>query len=228
MGVVMPFPGCGTTPSKTSVLVVDDDPQVIRVMLRILDDSLYRVRTAMTREEALFVAELEAPGFILLDLHLSSPPCADGLQCLQDLRAAGHHQPIFIISADPSLDQAHEAARMGANGYLVKCDPVKFLDRLDKLIRQSMEYTASYTLPPSATAYFETRGLSPRDIALLTELTRSFGREREIAKSLKRPEIEIREQFKSIRARLGARNQVDLGRIIGVLSCFAPIAERLC
>ena len=227
MGVVMPFPGCAAESTKTSVLVVDDDAQVIRVMLRILDPSLYRVRTAMTCEEALFVADLEKPGFILLDLHLSSPPCADGLECLEALRAAGHRQPIFILSADPTIDQAHEAARMGANGYLVKCDPDRFLERLNKLLRQSMEYTAAYTLPPSTTAYFETRGLSSKDIALLTELTRSCARERDIAKSLHRSETEVRLQFAEIRDRLGARNQVDLGRIIGVLSCFAPIAERL-
>lgn len=226
MGVVMPFPGCEKNPSKTTVLVVDDDPQVLRVLLRILDPALYQVRTAMTGEEALFIADLVSPGFILLDLHLSSPPSADGLQCLRSLRQSGYTQPIFIVSADASIDQVHEAARMGANGYLVKCDPDKFLERLNKLLRQSVEEPLMNALPPSATAYFETRGLSQTDIALLTELTRSFGRERDIARTLNRADTEVQKQFQTIRDRLGARNQVDLGRIIGVLSCFAPIGER--
>lgn len=229
MGVIMPFPGRQASPPiKTPVLVVDDDPQVLRVLLRILDPSLYQVRTAMTQDEALFIADITSPGFILLDLHLSHPPSADGLECLEALRAAGHTQPIFILSADTSIDQAHEAARMGANGYLVKCDPEKFLGRLNKLLRQSVEAPFTQALPPSATAYFETRGLSRTDIALLTELTRTFGREQEIAKNLNRADIDVEKQFQTIRDRLGARNQVDLGRIIGVLSCFAPISERIC
>jgi DNA-binding response OmpR family regulator len=227
MGVVMPFPRRKIPQSKTSVLVIDDDPQVLRVLLRILDPSLYSVRTAMTRDEALFIADIAQPDFILLDLHLSSPPRADGLACLKALREAGRKQPIFILSADASIEQAHEAARMGANGYLVKCDPEKFLDRLNKLLRQSVEESVARTLPPSAEAYFETRGLDEKDIALLSELTRSAGRVTEIAKTLNRADVEVQRQFQTIRERLGARNQVDLGRILGVLSCFAPIHERI-
>jgi DNA-binding NarL/FixJ family response regulator len=86
----------------------------------------------------------------------------------------------------------------------------------------------AHSLPPSAAAYFETRGLSRTDIALLTELTRSYGLENEIARSLDRADSEVQKQFQSIRERLGARNQVDLGRILGVLSCFAPINEIIC
>jgi DNA-binding NarL/FixJ family response regulator len=227
-GVVTVFPGRKAVTSKTSVLVVDDDPQVLRVLVRILDPTLYCVRTAMTQAEALFMAELASPSFILLDLHLSYPPCADGLECLKALRRAGNTQPIFIVSADYSIDQAHEAVRVGANGYLIKCDPNRFLERLNKLLWQSMESPYADSLPPSAAAYFETRGLSPKDIALLAELTRTFDRETEIARSLNRADIEIEKQFQSIRERLGAKNQVDLGRILGVLSCFAPINERIC
>ncbi len=222
------FPNNKTTATKTSVLVVDDDPQVLRVLIRILDPALYCVRSAMTEAEALFMAELAAPEFILLDLHLSSPPCADGLCCLKALRGAGYTNPIFILSSDSSIDQVHEAARVGANGYLIKCDPNRFLERLNRLLLQSMAAPYAQSLPPSAAAYFETRGLSSKDIALLTELSRSFGPENEIARSLNRSDAEVEKQFQTIRERLGAKNQVDLGRILGVLSCFAPIGEKRC
>ena len=227
-GDVVPFPGDKTVPHRTSVLVVDDDPQVLRVMLRILDRTRYQVRTAMTRDEALSIADVDSPGFILLDLHLSSTQCADGLALLKELRASGHTQPIFMLSADPSIDHACEAARLGANGYLVKSDPHRFLERLNKLLLQSMRYTAAHTLPPSAAAYFETRGLTGEDLALLTELTRSFGDDKDLAKSLRWGEGEVRDRFDEICARLGARSSADLGRIIGVLSCFPPISERHC
>jgi DNA-binding NarL/FixJ family response regulator len=223
-----PFPGRMAAVSKTAVLAVDDDPQVLRVLLRILDPALYDVETAMTQEEALHLARTSSPAFVLLDLHLSYPPRADGLACLKALRQAGYTHPIFVLSADPSIDQAYEAARMGANGYLVKCDPERFLERLNKLLVQSVESAPSCSLSPSATAYFETRGLTHRDIALLKELTRTFGREKEIARALDRSDIEVQRQFQAIRDRLGARNQVDLGRILGVLSCFAPIDDRTC
>jgi len=227
MGVVMPFPIREIPTTKTSVLVIDDDPQVLRVLLRILSPSLYRVRTAMSRDEALLIASIAQPEFILLDLHLSTPPAADGLLCLKALREAGHTQPIFILSADASIEQAHEAARMGANGYLVKCDPEKFLERLNKLLRRSVEDSVTHVLPPAAAAYFETRGLNEKEIALLTELTRASDPEPETARPTNRIDVEAEKQFQSIRERLGAKNQVDLGRIIGVLSCFAPIYERI-
>ena len=226
MGTVLPFRNA--TASKTSVLVVDDDPQVIRVMMRILDRPLYQVRTAMNKQEALLIADAASPDFVLLDLHLSYPACGDGLECLKELRATGYLNPIFMVSADPSIDQAHEAARLGANGYLIKCDPERFLERLNTLLLQSMEESAPSPLPPSAAAYFETRGLSRTDIALLSELTRASGHEGEAAASLRREEDDVRLQLESICRRLGARTQTDLGRIIGVLSCFAPIHERFC
>ena len=223
-----PLPGGTVAVSRTSVLAIDDDPQVLRVLLRILDPAFYDVETATNQAEALRVVQASSPAFILLDLHLSYPPRADGLECLKALRQAGYSHPIFILSADPSIDQVYEAARIGANGYLVKCDPERFLERLNKLLVQSVESYPSCSLSPSAAAYFETRGLTHRDIALLRELTRSFGHEKEIARALNRSDIEVQKQFQAIRARLGARNQVDLGRILGVLSCFAPIDDRIC
>ena len=154
MNGVTILPVCEVKRTKTAVLVVDDDPQVLRVLLRILDPDLYQVETAMTPSDAVRLAVETTPAFVLLDLHLSKPPQADGLHCLRALRRAGYTQPVFILSADPSFERAHEAARTGANGYLVKCDPNRFLERLTKLIKNSMRASsASNALPPSATAY---------------------------------------------------------------------------
>ena len=87
MGVVTPLPGCTAARSKTVVLAVDDDPQVLRVLLRILDPTLYQVETAMTEAEAVRLAEETSPVFVLLDLHLSHPPRADG--SYPDLKNSG-------------------------------------------------------------------------------------------------------------------------------------------
>ena len=45
-------------------------------------------------------------------------------------------------------------------------------------------------------------------------------REKDIVRLLNRGEMSVRKQFQRIRDRLGAKSQADLGRILGVLSCF--------
>ncbi len=210
---------------KETVLVVDDDPQVIRVLLRILEER-YRVVTAMTIEAALEKMKC-SPTFILVDVHLSYPPVGDGLECLTALRKADYAEPIIMLSADPSFQVVHEAARRGANGFLAKSDPNRFLARLTRLLEQSAQIPAASLTPP-ATAYLETRGFNRYDIALLTVLNRGFDREADIARILDREEATVKEQFQNIRHRLGAKTQGDLARILGVLSCFTPVdAEKL-
>ena len=219
-GVSLPV---GMNNATDIVLVVDDDPQVIRVLLRIMS-ACYQVETAMTIAEALENARGRPPAFILLDVHLSYPPVADGLSCLTALRKAGYDGPIFMLSADTAFELVHKAARLGANGFLAKCDPERFLERLTKLLKQSLEAECRPTsLTPPATAYLETRGFNQNDLELLGVLSRGFEQESDIARVLDREEQVIIEQLQTIRSRLGARSQGDLARILGVLSCFTPL-----
>jgi two-component system, OmpR family, KDP operon response regulator KdpE len=100
----------------TRVLVVDDEPQILRALrinLRVRD---YQVDVAATGTEALEMAARHPPDLVILDLGL---PDLDGLEVIQGLRG-WTRAPIIVLSgrAD-SLDKV-EALDAGADDYITK------------------------------------------------------------------------------------------------------------
>jgi hypothetical protein len=131
---------------------------------------------------------------------------------------------VVILSADDSFVMAHEAARAGAHGYLVK----HHLDDLGALLGCFLDPRGGGEvdfLPPATEAYLRSRGLLAGDLELLREYCLDFGREKGVAARLDRSHAVVRKRFELIRNLLGARTQVDLGRILGVLSCFARVPK---
>ncbi|MDD5307778.1 MAG: hypothetical protein PHU25_10700, partial [Deltaproteobacteria bacterium] len=68
--------------------------------------------------------------------------------------------------------------------------------------------------------FLRSRGLTEEELSLLGEYCASFEREKEIARRLGKTTGAVWTAFSRIRAKLGARNQADLKRILGVLSRF--------
>ncbi len=207
---------------RKSVLAIDNDPQVRRLLFRILNCDRFSVTCASGIDEALFFLARITPQLVLLDLHLTSSEQSGGLACIQALRRAGYPNPIFMLSVDDSFEQVHAAAKAGANGYLVKRSTRTFWKRLNDLITDTLNESVAVSkdLTPAAIAYLKTRQLTDADIRLLMEFVRGYDREKEIARILDCTEHSVRKKFQSIRERLGARSQTDLARMIGVLSCL--------
>ena len=161
---------------------------------------------------------------MLLDLHFDERHAAEGLDCTRELLASGYRGVVVILSGDDSFDMAHEAARAGAHGYLVK----RHLDDLGKLLRCFLDPRGDEDgfLPPAAEAYLRSRGLEDRDLELLREYCVDVGREKGVAARLDRGYPGVRKRFELIRDLLGAQRQVDFGRMLGVLSCFARVRRR--
>jgi DNA-binding NarL/FixJ family response regulator len=213
--------GAECSPKKT-VLAIDDDPQVRRLLFRILNCDRFSVTCAGNMEEAVFFISRATPQLVLLDLHLSSSNDFGGLECIHILRKAGYANPIYMLSVEDSFDQVHAAAKAGANGYLVKNASRAFWKKLNGLINETLSGTTAISrdLTPEAVAYLKTRHLTDADIRLLAEFVKDYGREKEIARVLDCTEAAVRKKFQSIRDRLGAASQADLARMIGVLSCL--------
>ncbi len=98
------------------VLVVEDEPQVVRFLDASLKEQGYRVIDAATGEQALRSASQYVPDLVLLDLGL---PDIDGLQILRSLRT-WLRAPIVILSARGQERAKVEALDAGADDYLTK------------------------------------------------------------------------------------------------------------
>jgi two-component system KDP operon response regulator KdpE len=108
----MPEPG----PSATSILVIDDEPQIRRLVKNALEGSAKHVRDAATAREGLDIAAAERPELVVLDLNL---PDAEGLDVCRDLRAFTA-APILVLSARFSDRDKAMLLDAGADDYLTK------------------------------------------------------------------------------------------------------------
>lgn len=115
-----------TAPQRT-VLVVDDNEDVLALYKHYLVPHRYRVLLAQTAEEALDLACQQRPDAITLDLMM---PDQDGWDLLQTLRnhPATHHIPIVVCSV---LKQSELALALGATAFLEK--PITEQDLLSAL-----------------------------------------------------------------------------------------------
>jgi two-component system, OmpR family, KDP operon response regulator KdpE len=100
----------------TRVLVVDDEPQILRALrinLRVRD---YEVHVAATGSEALQMAGRYPPDLVILDLGL---PDLDGVQVIQGLRG-WTKAPIIVLSGRTDSTDKVEALDAGADDYVTK------------------------------------------------------------------------------------------------------------
>ncbi len=102
---------------SATILVVDDEPQILQVVSGILQDEGFEVATAPDGEVALRLAAEEAPDLVLLDIAL---PGLDGLEVLKELKRQYPLLPVVMISAYGSVENAVKATRLGAFDFIEK------------------------------------------------------------------------------------------------------------
>ena len=116
------------------ILVVDDDPNVQRLLSYTLKQEGYEVVVAADGAEGFRLWGAEDPALILLDVML---PKLDGYQVAAKIRAeeAGSHVPIIMLTAEAEVEQKIRGLRAGADVYLVKpFHPAELLARIKSLL----------------------------------------------------------------------------------------------
>jgi two-component system, OmpR family, KDP operon response regulator KdpE len=120
--------------SAGKILVVDDDPQIRRVMKATLVGHGYEVVEARTGEDALARISEEAPNLVLLDMNL---PGMGGLETCQAIRA-GSDIPVVILSVRNSEKDKVAALDAGADDYVTKPFGIEeLLARIRAALRRS-------------------------------------------------------------------------------------------
>jgi CheY-like chemotaxis protein len=112
------------------VLIVDDNPQNLKLARVLLASEGYEVRTAVNAEEALSVLETFTPRLILMDIQL---PGMDGLELTRRLKADPARRNIVVVAltAYAMKGDDDKARTAGCDGYVSK--PID-TERLPKLV----------------------------------------------------------------------------------------------
>src|SRR3984893_6546981 len=112
----------------TNILLVDDEPGMLRYIRTLLEVDDYKVETASTGEEAVErVQKGMRPELVLLDLLM---PGIDGLQTLEQLRKIQPNLKVVMLSCVSDTRKVVSAIRLGAQDYLTKPFEKAELDRV--------------------------------------------------------------------------------------------------
>ena len=101
---------------NTKILVVEDDPDINRLLVHILSNAGYEVMPAYSGSEATLRLSMEEYQLILLDLML---PGISGEELLKNIRKMSFI-PVIILSAKTSLEDKVALLKMGADDYMTK------------------------------------------------------------------------------------------------------------
>jgi two-component system response regulator MprA len=108
----------GDAPDPTRVLVVDDDPPLLRMLARTLAAEGYAVATAADGGAALaHISSASPPDLIVLDVTM---PGLDGLAVCRRLRGKGVTVPVLMLTARDTVADRVSGLDSGADDYLVK------------------------------------------------------------------------------------------------------------
>jgi two-component system, NtrC family, response regulator AtoC len=104
--------------SAPHILLVDDEPSVLRYTKTLLEVDQYRVETASSGEEALRrIHAGPAPSLVVLDLVM---PGMDGLQALEKCKELRPEQKVLIVSCCNETTKVVQAIKLGASDFLTK------------------------------------------------------------------------------------------------------------
>ena len=130
---------------RLKVLAVDDEPQVLRIIKRNLENGGYRVLATGDPEQVIELVETEEPDMVLLDLIL---PGTDGMQVLQRIREFSGVPVIFLTARDNEEDVV-KALRAGADDYILKpFSPTELLARIEAALRRRVRPGEVEAIPP--------------------------------------------------------------------------------
>lgn len=100
-----------------TVLVIDDQPGIRRLLVEVLNEEGYLVVAAANGYEGVQQAKEVQPQLILMDMKM---PGMDGIETLRELKKNGLGSRVIMMTAYGELDLVNQAKEVGAYGYITK------------------------------------------------------------------------------------------------------------
>ena len=198
--------------SHAVVHLVDDDESLRSALHRLLTAAGYRVRTYASAGEFLLEPPVDAPGCLLLDLHMPGP---SGLDLQDALKRHGVRLPVIFLTGHGDLPTGVRAMKAGAVDFLTK--PVE-RETLFAAVAQAIEVDAAQRAARSNHSDLQGRyaQLTAREREVL-ELIVAGKLNKQIAGDLGIAERTVKAQRAQVMAKLGATNAAELGSIAAQL-----------
>jgi len=169
--------------SAEAILVVDDEPQIRRVLRATLSSHGYVITEARTGEEAVDLVRKAKPDLVLLDVNM---PGIGGIAAAREIRAASD-APIIMLTVRNAERDKVAALDAGADDYVVK--PFGIEELLARIRASLRRYAPGDTIPPLITKDlnldFESRvllvrgaevHLTPKEFEVLKHLVANQGK----------------------------------------------------
>jgi len=100
-----------------SILLVDDEPSILRTLSGLLSDEGFEVKTASNGYEALKFIDAESPDLVLLDIWM---PGIDGIETLKEIKKDNPFIQVVIITGHGTIETAIKATKLGAFDFIEK------------------------------------------------------------------------------------------------------------
>src|SRR5688572_21974668 len=124
---------------QSKILLVDDDPDLLRLLAIRLKSNGYGVMTAESGEQALAAIAAELPQLVISDLRM---PGIDGIALFDVVHREHPALPIIILTAHGTIPEAVSATRRGVFGYLTKpYESAALLEQVEAALRLSGNQT---------------------------------------------------------------------------------------
>jgi len=119
---------------KARILVIDDDEGIRRVLTTVLEDAGHLVDTAKDGNDAIQKAASTAYDLALIDIRL---PDMDGTKLLTKINDSTPRMAKIIVTGYPTLQNAIQAVKKGADGYITKpVDMERLLETISYHLKQ--------------------------------------------------------------------------------------------
>jgi two-component system response regulator GlrR len=121
--------------TRASILIVDDDADILRLLSLRLQAAGHEVRTADSGEKALAEFARQRPHLVITDLKMGG---MDGMALFEALHQQGPTLPVIIMTAHGTIPDAVAATKRGVFGFLPKpFDPRELLEQVDQALKHA-------------------------------------------------------------------------------------------
>jgi two-component system nitrogen regulation response regulator NtrX len=117
-----------------TILIVDDEPSILRSLSGILMDEGFETMTATNGYEALQCLETQRPDLVLLDIWM---PGLDGIDTLKEIKSQHPHVQVVMITGHGTIETAISATKIGAYDFIEK--PLN-IDRVIVAINNALNF----------------------------------------------------------------------------------------